>query len=140
MKFAPFALVLTATVAVARPVPDGLLGGVVDTLAPITTGLGEVLNRLLGFSNGAGSSDDYPGSGTVHPAPGDYDIAVPHGTYSAAQGAPQPIGPQQDAGHPPENYPHVVVSHDVPPAHEAHVIVSHEAPPAHQAIVFKAVY
>ncbi|KAJ2760677.1 hypothetical protein IWQ57_006243, partial [Coemansia nantahalensis] len=109
MKFAPFALVLTATVAVAHPVPDGLLGGVVDTLAPITTGLGEVLNRLLGFSNGAGSSDDYPGSGTAHPAPGDYDIAAaPRGAYTTAQSAPLAIGPQQDAGHPPENYPHVV--------------------------------
>ncbi|KAJ2061017.1 hypothetical protein GGI17_003356 [Coemansia sp. S146] len=37
--------------AAPMPIPDGVLGGVVDAAAPITAGLGVTLNNLLGFTD-----------------------------------------------------------------------------------------
>ncbi|KAJ2716939.1 hypothetical protein H4R19_000338 [Coemansia spiralis] len=128
MKFASIALALTFTAAVARPVPDGLLGGVVDAVAPITAGLGEVLNKLLGFDNGAGFREDSGSNmGPIfHPGPGPYDVDSTYIEYGPALSAPQANGPYENAGHPLDQ--------------NAHVVISHDMPPAHQAIVFKAVY
>ncbi|KAJ2106184.1 hypothetical protein GGI16_002035 [Coemansia sp. S142-1] len=59
---------LASLVAAApMPIPDGALGGVVDGVAPITTGLGTTLNKLLGFtdspSGSSGNSGSSSGSG-----------------------------------------------------------------------------
>ncbi|KAI9504387.1 hypothetical protein BX070DRAFT_261656 [Coemansia spiralis] len=60
--FAIFAAASAAPVAN----PDGTLSGVVDTIAPITSGLGTTLNQILGFkdsSSGGNSSGGNPSGG-----------------------------------------------------------------------------
>ncbi|KAJ2886448.1 hypothetical protein H4R27_000658 [Coemansia aciculifera] len=53
---------ILASLAAAAPFPrpDGVLGGVVDTVAPVTAGVGTTADKLLGFSgspsSGQGSS------------------------------------------------------------------------------------
>ncbi|KAJ1800835.1 hypothetical protein LPJ75_006483, partial [Coemansia sp. RSA 2598] len=44
--------------ALAAPTPDGLLGGVVDAVAPITAGLGTTVNGLTGFGQNEGGHRD----------------------------------------------------------------------------------
>ncbi|KAJ2522204.1 hypothetical protein H4217_000895 [Coemansia sp. RSA 1939] len=65
MKFSAAALVALAisTAASAAPIarPDGVLGGVVDAVAPITAGLGTTLNNLLGFTK----NPEFPSPTTV---------------------------------------------------------------------------
>ncbi|KAJ2858909.1 hypothetical protein GGH94_006384, partial [Coemansia aciculifera] len=50
ITLAIFALASFAAAA-PMPIPDGVLGGVVDAAAPITAGLGVTLNNLLGFTD-----------------------------------------------------------------------------------------
>ncbi|KAJ2061018.1 hypothetical protein GGI17_003357 [Coemansia sp. S146] len=49
-----FALASLAAAA-PFPLPDGVLGGVVDTAAPVTAGVGTTADKLLGFSDSASS-------------------------------------------------------------------------------------
>ncbi|KAJ1883879.1 hypothetical protein LPJ81_007188, partial [Coemansia sp. IMI 209127] len=65
--FASIAVTLsTITAVLAAPAPAGLLGGVVDTVAPITGGVGDTLNGLLGFGgpgSNRGVGGGFPGGG-----------------------------------------------------------------------------
>ncbi|KAJ2754163.1 hypothetical protein GGI19_002613 [Coemansia pectinata] len=48
--------------AAPMPIPDGVLGGVVDAAAPITAGLGVTLNNLLGFTDSPSGGSGQGGS------------------------------------------------------------------------------
>ncbi|KAJ1836142.1 hypothetical protein LPJ73_007661, partial [Coemansia sp. RSA 2703] len=63
MRFtASIALTISAiTMAIAAPTPDGLLGGVVDAVAPVTGGVGTTVNNLLGFGEGEGERGNHGG-------------------------------------------------------------------------------
>ncbi|KAJ2399376.1 hypothetical protein GGI23_002690, partial [Coemansia sp. RSA 2559] len=69
MKFftTTLAAVALSVFAAAAPVasPAGTLGGVVDAVAPITGGVGQTLNGILGFGSGGDSDDKSGGSGDI---------------------------------------------------------------------------
>ncbi|KAJ2894256.1 hypothetical protein IWW38_002631 [Coemansia aciculifera] len=48
--------------AAPMPIPDGTLSGVVDTVAPITVGVGVTVDSLLGFNDSPAASGGHGGS------------------------------------------------------------------------------